>query len=66
MSFTHNILTLSILTVLSHNAFAEDQPEVQKLATIQIKAHPLERNAADFAVSDQVIEQKDLTEINKL
>ena len=62
MSFTHNILTLSILTVLSHNAFAEDQPEVQKLATIQIKAHPLERNAADFAVSDQVIEQKDLTE----
>ena len=62
MSFAHNILTLSILTVLSHNAFAEDQPEVQKLATIQIKAHPLERNAADFAVSDQVIEQKDLTE----
>ena len=62
MSFPHNILTLSILTVLSHSAFAEDQPEVQKLATIQIKAHPLERNAADFAVSDQVIEQKDLTE----
>ena len=62
MSFPHNNLTLSILTVLSHNAFAEDQPEVQKLATIQIKAHPLERNAADFAVSDQVIEQKDLTE----
>ncbi|MEG2560196.1 MAG: TonB-dependent receptor plug domain-containing protein, partial [Acinetobacter sp.] len=62
MSFTHNILTISILTVLSHNAFADDQPDVQKLATIQIKAHPLERNAADFAVSDQVIEQKDLTE----
>ncbi len=62
MSFPHNILTISILTVLSHNAFADDQPEVQKLATIQIKAHPLERNAADFAVSDQVIEQKDLTE----
>ena len=62
MSFPHNILTISILTVLSHSAFAEDQPEVQKLATIQIKAHPLERNAADFAVSDQVIEQKDLTE----
>ncbi|MEG0131868.1 MAG: zinc piracy TonB-dependent receptor ZnuD [Acinetobacter sp.] len=62
MSFTHNILTISILTVLSHNAFADDQPDVQKLATIQIKAHPLERNAADFAVSDQVIEQKDLIE----
>ena len=62
MSFPKNILTLSILAVASSATFAEEQAKVQQLATIEIKAHPLERNAADFAVADHVIEQKDLAE----
>jgi iron complex outermembrane receptor protein len=62
MSFPKNILTLSILAIASSATFAEEQAKVQQLATIEIKAHPLERNAADFAVADHVIEQKDLAE----
>jgi len=62
MSFPKNILTLSILAVASSATFAEEQAKVQQLATIEIKAHPLERNTADFAVADHVIEQKDLAE----
>lgn len=62
MSFPKNILTLCILAVASSTTFAEEQAKVQQLATIEIRAHPLERNAADFAVADHVIEQKDLAE----
>ena len=62
MSFSKNILTLSILAIASSTTFAEEEAKVQQLATIEIKAHPLERNAADFAVADHVIEQKELTE----
>lgn len=61
MSFPQNILTVSILAILSSPVFAE-QTDVQQLATIQVKAHPLDRNAADFAVADHVIDQQDLTE----
>ena len=43
MSFPKNILTLSILAVASSATFAEEQAKVQQLATIEIKAHPLER-----------------------
>ena len=62
MSFSKNILTLSILAIASSTTFAEEEAKVQQLATIEIKAHPLERNAADFAVADHVVEQKELTE----
>ena len=62
MSFSKNILTLSILAIASSTTFAEEETKVQQLATIEIKAHPLERNAADFAVADHVVEQKELTE----
>ncbi|WP_087544599.1 zinc piracy TonB-dependent receptor ZnuD [Acinetobacter sp. WCHA29] len=61
MSFSKNILTLSILAIASSTSFAEEEAKVQQLATIEIKAHPLERNAADFAVADHVVEQKELT-----
>ena len=62
MSFSKNILTLSILAIASSTTFAEEETKVQQLATIEIKAHPLERNATDFAVADHVVEQKELTE----
>ena len=62
MSFSKNILTLSILAIASSTTFAEEEAKVQQLATIEIKAHPLERNATDFAVADHVVEQKELTE----
>lgn len=62
MSFSKNILTLSILAIASSTTFAEEETKVQQLATIEIKAHPLERNAADFAIADHVVEQKELTE----
>ena len=62
MSFSKNILTLSILAIASSTTFAEEETKVQQLATIEIKAHPLERNAADFAVADHVVEKKELTE----
>ena len=62
--FMHkNILTLSILGVISPIVLAEDQIQnTTKLETIQLQAHPLTQSAADFAVADQVIDQKQLAE----
>ena len=60
MLFNKNLITLSILTVITPTVFAQqelNQPAVT-LETIQIKAHPLVQTAADFAVADQVIKQK--------
>ena len=61
MSFPQHILTVSILAVLSHNAFADTVEDAPPLATIRVQAHPLQPNAADFAVADHLLEQKDLT-----
>ena len=60
MSFHKNLITLSIFSILSPIVFAED--EATKLETIQLKAHPLVQTAADFAVADQVIDNKKLKE----
>lgn len=60
MSFHKNLITLSIFSILSPIAFAENQPT--KLETIQLQAHPLVQTAADFAVADQVIDNKKLKE----
>jgi iron complex outermembrane receptor protein len=44
MSFSKNILTLSILAIASSTTFAEEE-KVQQLETIEIKAHPLEQTS---------------------
>lgn len=65
MLFHKNLITLSIFAVISTQVFAKDedtQTQTQKLETIQLKAHPLIQSAADFAVADQVIDQKHLAE----
>lgn len=66
MSMHKNILTLSILGIISPAVLAEDQIQnttpTTKLETIQLQAHPLTQSAADFAVADQVIHQKQLAE----
>ena len=59
--FLHkNLITLSILAVISPVVFADDSS--QQLATIQLEAHPLVQSAADFAVADHVVEHKALAE----
>ena len=63
MSFHKNLITLSILAVISADVFAKDDDNpTQKLQTIELQAHPLTPSAADFAVADQVINQKKLAE----
>lgn len=62
MSFSKNILTLSILAAASVSALAAENQKVQTLETIRIKAHPLEQTSQDFAVADTVVDQKTLTE----
>ena len=60
MFFNKNVLTLSILSLFAPIAFAESDPQVQQLDTIKLQAHPLNQSAADFAVADQIIDQKKL------
>lgn len=60
MSFSKNILTLSILAVASVSAFAAENEQPTTLDTIRIKAHPLEQTSKDFAVADTVVDQKRL------
>jgi len=60
MSFPHNILTLSILAVVSVSTFAAENEQVTTLDTIRIKAHPLEQTSKDFAVADTVVDEKRL------
>lgn len=65
MSFHKNLITLSIFAVVTPVAWAQQEQSagpVQTLETIQIQAHPLVQTAADFAVADQVIDQKVLAE----
>ncbi|MGE8539605.1 MAG: TonB-dependent receptor plug domain-containing protein, partial [Acinetobacter sp.] len=65
MSFHKNLITLSIFSVIAPSVFAEQQTSavaVQTLQTIQVQAHPLVQTAADFAVADQVVDQKALSE----
>lgn len=61
MSFHKNLITLSILAVATPAVFADDTT-TQQLETLTSQAHPLVQTAADFAVADQVIEQKSLKE----
>ncbi|KQQ69760.1 zinc piracy TonB-dependent receptor ZnuD [Acinetobacter sp. Leaf130] len=62
MQFYKNILTLSILAVISVPSFAAESENVEKLETIRIKAHPLEQTSQDFAVADTVVDQKHLSQ----
>ncbi|NHB58711.1 TonB-dependent receptor [Acinetobacter sp. 194] len=63
MFFNKNVITSSILMLISAQIFAEEQPlTTQKLETIELKAHPLNQSAADFAVADEVIDQKKLAQ----
>ena len=61
MAFHKNLITLSILAVATPAVFADDTT-TQQLETLTSQAHPLVQTAADFAVADQVIEQKSLKE----
>ena len=61
MAFHKNLITLSILAVVAPAVFADDTT-TQRLETLTSQAHPLVQTAADFAVADQVIEQKSLKE----
>ena len=61
MAFHKNLITLSILAVATPAVFADDTT-TQQLETLISQAHPLVQTAADFAVADQVIEQKSLKE----
>ena len=61
MAFHKNLITLSILAVVAPAVFADDTT-TQQLETLTSQAHPLVQTAADFAVADQVIEQKSLKE----
>ena len=56
MAFHKNLITLSILAVVTPAVFADDTT-TQQLETLTSQAHPLVQTAADFAVADQVIEQ---------
>lgn len=65
MSFPKNLITLSIFAVVAPTVFAEQSSSsipVQTMDTIQVQAHPLVQTAADFAVADQVVNQKALSE----
>ena len=62
MSFSKNILTLSILAVASVSVFAAENEQATTLDTIRIKAHPLEQTSKDFAVADTVVDQKRLAQ----
>ncbi|HJE53951.1 MAG TPA: zinc piracy TonB-dependent receptor ZnuD [Acinetobacter pseudolwoffii] len=65
MSFPKNLITLSIFAVVAPTVFAEQSSSsipVQTMDTIQVQAHPLVQTAADFAVADQVVGQKALSE----
>ena len=65
MSFPKNLITLSIFAVVAPTVFAEQSSSsipVQTMDTIQVQAHPLVQTAADFAVVDQVVDQKALSE----
>lgn len=60
MSFHKNLITLSILAVTAPVVFADasTQQGVQTLDTIEVQAHPLVQTAADFAVADNILDQK--------
>lgn len=61
MSFHKNLITISIFLFITPAVFA-DEIKSTTLNTIQLKAHPLVQTAADFAVADHVIDNKQLAE----
>ena len=60
MSLQKKLLTVSILTALAPQTWADENKNVQTLETIQVTAHPLVQTAADFAVADHTIDHKEL------
>lgn len=60
MSLHKNLITLAIFAAVAPHTFA-DSPATT-LETIQLTAHPLVQTAADFAVADHVVEQKQLSQ----
>lgn len=61
MAFHKKLLAVSILATAVPHVWAEQNNNaIQTLETIQVVAHPLARSAADFAVADQIIDQKKL------
>lgn len=59
MSFSKNLITLSIFAVVAPTVFAEQSSSsipVQTMDTIQVQAHPLVQTAADFAVADLMVD----------
>ena len=62
MNFHKNIITASILAAIATVTYADNKENHIQLNTISSTAHPLVQTAADFAVADHVIEQKQLFE----
>ena len=60
MSLHKNLITLAIFSALAPSAFADEATTT--LDTIQLTAHPLVQTAADFAVADHVVDQKELSQ----
>jgi len=58
MNFHKNIITASVLAVIASAAHADQKQKNVQLDTISSTAHPLVQTAADFAVADHVIDQK--------
>lgn len=62
MQFHSNVLALSIAVAMANTAQADTHAVPVQLNTIQVQAHPLIQSAADFAVADHVVEEKQLAE----
>lgn len=60
MSLHKNLITLAIFASVAPLSLAEETTAT--LDTIQLTAHPLVQTAADFAVADHVIDQKQLSQ----
>ncbi|WP_298143910.1 zinc piracy TonB-dependent receptor ZnuD [uncultured Acinetobacter sp.] len=59
MSLHKNLITLAIFAAVAPHTFADTAATT--LDTIQLTAHPLVQTAADFAVADHVVDQKQLS-----
>lgn len=60
MSLHKNLITLAIFASVAPLSLADEATAT--LDTIQLTAHPLVQTAADFAVADHVIDQKQLSQ----
>lgn len=63
MYFNKNLITITILSFVSQAVLANTTAlETQQLETIKLKAHPLVKTAADFAASDRIVDQPELSQ----